>query len=168
MLNVNVTDRRRVVVAVIATLVAVPSLWLVNRSSSGGDIVAATQPTGALDTVLEDPLAPSNPVFLEGPTSPQNPVVVQIGIPSPPAGQRVEGTVVYQRNVGALADTCSSALPFNVTMTVQNLNNGREVTCVNRAPAVLPAGQTLMLSTEQFLTIADLADSPIPAIISWK
>jgi hypothetical protein len=144
----------------------VPSVWFLQRSNAPAAPVAAAnaEPVGS---IIEDPLAADSP-FLEGPTSPPNPAVAKIAVPTTASGQQVQGNAVYQTNVGAGADTCSSELQFNVTLTIKNLNNGREVVCVNRAPEILPEGETVKLSTEQFLVIAELVDSPVPVLITWK
>ena len=130
--------------------------------------VVSAAPGAPIASVIEDPLDASNPGFLEGPSTPPNPVAGQVGVAAQADTNKMTGTAIYQRNVGAIADTCNApGLTFLATITVTNLNNGHQLTCVNRANKLLSTGDTIQLSTDYFLKIAELVDSPIPVSITW-
>jgi len=52
-------------------------------------------------------------------------------------------------------------------LTVTNTDNGQTTTCVNSLSTPLPAGVDIVLHTDDFVLISDLADAPVPVHISW-
>ena len=56
--------------------------------------------------------------------------------------------------------------PFGSRVTVTNLDNSRSMTCT---ASVSPAGilDSVVVHVDAFLSIADLADAPVPVEISW-
>lgn len=179
MLNLDVTDRRRLVVAAALTIVALPAIWLFARgepsAGTAGPSIAgaagiATPGGGAATTppTDTDAFGTDGPIFVDGPTTPPRPAIVPIIVPASNAGQSLDGQATYKRNPDPAATSCSSALaPFNATLTITNVNNGFSWTCINRTPKVLAAGITIELTTEQFQHIAELVDSPVPVRITW-
>ena len=57
--------------------------------------------------------------------------------------------------------------PWGSTLTVTNTNNGQTTTCVNSISTPLPAGVDIVIHTDIFTSISDLADAPVPVRISW-
>lgn len=178
-LNLDVTDRRRLVVATALTIVALPAIWLFARGEPSAGTAApniagaagivtpgvgqATTPTTAADA-----FGTNEPIFVDGPTTPPKPAIVPIVVPAQNAGQSLDGQATYKRNADPTATTCSSILaPFDATLTVTNLNNGFFITCRNRVPRPLAPGLTIELTTTQFQQIAQLVDSPVPVRITW-
>ena len=47
------------------------------------------------------------------------------------------------------------------------LDNGQTTTCINTLGTPLPAGVDIVLHTDMFTLIGDLADAPVPVRISW-
>jgi hypothetical protein len=52
-------------------------------------------------------------------------------------------------------------------LTVTNTDNGQTTTCTNSISTPLPAGVDIVLHTDLFTVISDLADAPVPVRISW-
>lgn len=180
MLNLDVTDRRRLVVAAAVTIVALPAIWLFARSepSTGPATPTVAAPAGVAtpgartsrspDTA-NDPLGADEPIFVDGPTTPPRPVVVAIAVPATPPGKYIDGEATYKRNADPNATGCSAPLAgFNATLTVTNLDNGQFITCVNRNPRPLPSGVSVELTAAQFEHIAQLVDAPVHVRIQWN
>lgn len=161
------SDRRRLVVATVITIVALPTLWLTGReraSESGSSPVAMAVGGGALGDV-------NTPVFMAGPTTPPAPEL-EIASPTPVAEQG-SGRASYRRwESTVVADVrgypCQTVLaPLGTRLTITNVNNGRSVRCVN----VLlepPIGEAIVtLHTDALLAIGKLADAPLPVRVTW-
>ncbi len=179
------TDRRRFLLAAIVSLLALPALWWANRDdpstrpntgSVGVDVGGTVngEPTEP-DTVVtvESTIGKSNlpseptvldqpPIFLDGPASAAG-GVSEIAIPNPDALE----TIITRATYGTVAgpETC---LARNITsgqlITVINLDNSRSITCrVSLAPATQL--DDLVVHVDQFKTLADLTDAPIPVQI---
>lgn len=178
-MNLDVTDRRRLLVATAATLIALPAIWLFTRDEAAkGDAVPTAAvagvdtPSGVAGTTADstvDPFGTSGPIFVDGPTTPPKPAVIQIVVPAAPDGTSVDGGATYARVIGQGAeDSCSAPnAEFGATLTVTNRDNGRSITCVNRHPEVLGSGLEIKLTTAQFEQIGQIVDAPIPVRISW-
>ena len=52
-------------------------------------------------------------------------------------------------------------------MTVTTPDTGQTTTCLNSLSTPLPAGVDIVLHTDDFVLISDLADAPVPVHISW-
>jgi hypothetical protein len=166
-------------VATIATIIALPAIWLFTRgeasSGTGAPNVAAVgvatpQAGGTPSTAAApDPFGTNEPIFIDGPTTPPRPAVVQIVVPAQVPGSWAEGGASYRRSIGGGADTCSSPdAPFGIQLTVTNRDNGQQITCINRAPEPLVDGLSILLTTDQFEKIGQLVDAPIPVRITWN
>ena len=111
----------------------------------------------------------NSPIFIDGPATPPKPAVIQIVVPAEVPGENVEGGATYRSDVTAQADTCSvPGAPFGALVAVTNRDNGRTVSCVNRAPIPLAAGLAIQLNAIQFAEIGSLMDAPIPVRITWN
>ena len=111
----------------------------------------------------------NSPIFIDGPTTPPKPAVIQIVVPAAVEGDFVEGGASFKSAIGEATDTCSAPnAPFGATLTVTNRDNGRAITCVNRAPVGLTAGLEIQITAAQFSQLAQLIDAPIPVRITWN
>ncbi len=168
----NPFDRRRLALASIFTVAALPALWMINRNdpdSAAPSLGAAGVPqVGANEAPTTSAYTPNPPIFLNGPASGADPAVVDIIIPPGPTATEAKGKASFRRYADATRRPCSTALaPWGVTLTVTNTDNGQVTTCVNSISTPLPAGVDIVLHTDMFTMISDLADAPVPVRISW-
>jgi len=174
-LNLDLADRRRLLLAAAVTVIALPTIWFFTRSTPSGRsagssvaVAGATEtsgPTDSGDAVFDT----TDPIFVDGPTTPPKPAVVQIVVPAQVEQGHIDGGATYKRTIGDRPDTCAAPnAPFNRKLTVTNRDNGRSITCVNRAAQSLGKGLEIMLTTDAFGQIARLIDAPVPVRISWQ
>jgi hypothetical protein len=177
--TLNSADRRRIALATVVSLVALPALWLMQQDdpAPGSPGVAAAGVDGGLPAPAEasgDPgatvLQPADPAYLGSPlTTPPSPEVLTINVPSADVTGVVPGRAHYRR----ITDTdrprpCASPVaPLHVELTVRNVDNGRSTTCVNVSIAPLDPGIVVVLHTDVFLEIADLVEAPLPVELAW-
>lgn len=166
-------DRRRVVVASVFTLVALPALWLLNRESaatSGSPSVGAAGveiKSGAdvpPDTTVYQPEAPS---FVGGDEAPVPPAAVVIAVPPPTSANQVTARASFHRYTAGSRQCTTLLAPDGALLTVENVDNGQSTTCTNTLGMAMPTGADLVLHTEVFGEIGDLADAPLPVHVSW-
>ena len=168
-----VHDRRRVVVASVFTLAALPALWVFNRESaatSGAPSVGAagvevkSGADAAPDTTAYEP---EPPLFVGGDEVPVPPVAVVVAVPPPTSANQVTARASYHR-FSAGSRQCTTLLaPDGALLTVENIDNGQTTTCTNSLGAAMPAGADIVLHTEVFAEIGNLADAPLPVQLSW-
>lgn len=169
----NTYERRRVALASIFTLVALPALWVFNRSDSarnGAPAVAAAgvDAQAGSNTAPPDTYQPETPVFLGNKPAPEAPAVVNVVVPPVETGNSVDTKASYRRYPDATTNPCTTLLvPFNTLITVTNLDNGQSVQCFNSFGTALPAGVEIVLHTDLFVKISDLADAPAPVRLTW-
>ena len=168
----NPYDRRRLVLASIFTVVALPAMWIINRDDAGSAapaVGAAGVPrVGASKAPSTTGYTPDPPIFLNGPPSGASPAVVDIIIPPGPTATEATGKASFRRFDNPITRPCTSALaPWGKTLTVTNTDNGQTTTCLNSISPPLPAGVDIVLHTDVFTSISDLADAPVPVRISW-
>lgn len=162
----NSAERRRVTLASVFTVVALMGLWIANRSSSAasGDTATSVAATPPPTTAYE----PSAPLFVGGDEAPTPPQVVQIAVPPKPSANEVLMKASFHRYQDATVAVCTTLLaPDGATLRVVNLDNGQVVTCANRLGMAVPAGADIVIDTNVFTRIGDLADAPIPVRVSW-
>lgn len=167
-------ERRRLVLATILTLVALPALWLMSRDEGSvapnvatagvvvengtrTDVSDVTDPSNSAGTAAA--LGEHDPVFLDGPSAPQG-GVAPIAVPAPPHEEVRLASATYRSTVGRQ----SCLVPFVPTgtrLTIVNLDNNRRTECVT---VYSPASEVddVVLHTDTFLELADLTDAPIP------
>ena len=173
-------ERRRLVLATILTLVALPALWLMSRDegsvapnvATAGVVVENGTRTDVSD--VTDPstsAGPSNsggiaaalgehePVFLDGPSAPPG-GVAPIAVPAPPHEEVRLATATYRSTVGR-GSCLVRFVPTGTRLTIVNLDNNRRTGCV---AIYSPASEVddVVLHTDTFLELADLTDAPIP------
>jgi hypothetical protein len=171
----NAFDRRRVVVASVFTLVALPALWVFNRESAatstspnvgaaGLDVGAGLHDTAPSTTAYE----PSPPLFVGGDDAPNPPGLIDIAVPPAPGANDLLMKASYHRYIGAVGVPCTTLLaPDGAALTVTNVDNGQTAKCTNTLGLAVPAGAEIVLDTALFATIGDLADAPVPVRVRW-
>lgn len=162
----NSAERRRVTLASVFTVVALMGLWISNRSSSqaaGGtatSVAGTPPPTTAYD--------PATPMFVGGDEAPKPPEVVQIAVPPKPSANEVLMKASFHRYQDVAVAACTTLLaPDGATLRVVNIDNGQSVNCANTLGMAVPAGVDIVLDTNVFTRIGDLADAPVPVRVSW-
>jgi hypothetical protein len=168
----NPYDRRRLVLASIFTVAALPALWVINRNdadSAAPKVGAAGVVRVGTDTAPPtSSYTPDPPIFLDGPSNGAGPAVVDIVIPRGPTATEATGHATFRRYADPSRRPCTTSLaPWGSTLTVTNTNNGQTTTCVNSISTPLPAGIDIVIHTDIFTSISDLADAPVPVRISW-
>jgi hypothetical protein len=182
------SDRRRLVVAVAITVIALPSLWLMSRSGSSGAPNLATAgvaiaPDGAGSVADESPVTsqPPSPAA-SPPTTDVDPMgsipaaVVQsppatagsvaIAVPGGTDATFAVGDASYRSSIRDASTCIVRDAPFGTTVTVTNRNNNRSIVCRASVPAA-GTDEAVVLATSRFNEIADLTDAPIPVDIDW-
>ncbi|MFZ4718621.1 MAG: hypothetical protein ACOYMR_04310 [Ilumatobacteraceae bacterium] len=169
----NSSDRRRVVLASVFTLVALPALWALNRDTTaasptvgaaGVDVGDANEGTEPSTTAYQ----PETPLFVGGDENPTRPAVIDVNVPPPPGANEAIGKASYHRYAGLGVSVCTSlTAPDGAELTITNLDNGQTTTCTNTLGMALPAGSDVVLNTAVYVLIGDLADAPIPVRLSW-
>lgn len=179
MTDFNYAQRRRLAVAAAITAIAVPVVFLLG--DGGGDgaetattvtVVGAPQlPSADPNAVVEvggeaavtDPMGTPPIGFLEeSPNVQQDPATIAV----PRVGQSVTGTASFRRNLRSRTLCQAKDVPFNSTLQITNLDNGRTVRCINSVGGTEPIAD-VVLHADAFLLIADLTDAPVPVEISW-
>jgi hypothetical protein len=170
----NRFDRRRVALASVFTLVALPALWVFNRSdpsrsaAPNAAVIGAPSGGGAVAPPSTEAYVPEVPVFLGNSPAPAEPAVVNIAVPALPEGNILETRASYRRYPDATNSPCTTTLvPYNTLLTVVNINNGQAIQCLNTFGTALPVGVEIVIHTDQFMKISDLADAPTPVRITW-
>jgi hypothetical protein len=158
----NYRDRRRANLAIVVTVVAIPALWFASRDESN----ASAPASGASQPPPTSVYQPKTPVFIDSRPPAVPPAAVDVLVPSKPTGQQAEGRANYRRFDAD--DICSTLLaPAQTKLTVYNVDNGREVTCTNIGDVLMPAATDIVIDTDLFSKLSDLADAPITVRISW-
>ena len=156
------------------TLLALPTIWLVNRDDDGpsssrrpnvavvgidpGEAEGGASSEGAQASSF-DPMGESGAMYLEPGTTlvPPDSVVLVIGSSPDQAVATARGS--YRRSVPSR--TCMfNGLPGGEHVTVVNVANGRSIECTT-APYDGARADVLMMNTVQFQLIADLTAAPI-------
>jgi hypothetical protein len=155
-------ERRRIVFATAFTVVALPSIWILDRSDAGGspNVASAEQPSITA--------GPETPIFLETNGPAQAPVIVAPATPVTTGANVNTGKASYQRYNGLTPNSCTATgVPLNQQITVVNLDNGLQLTCTNSVSRTTQANVIITIDTDLFSTIADLSDAPVPVQIDW-
>lgn len=178
------SDRRRVILAAVATAVALPFV-LPNRANTpasapvlgGQDLGAELRPADPADPAAStssiESLPPSTIPFIVGPSTSAEPAPILIGVPAPAGANERTGFAGYRSfppSYQALPRPCwvpPQSARAGTTVTITNLNNARSTTCVVALIAQLPDGHVVGVGEAVFSEIADLIDSPIPVKIIW-
>lgn len=169
--------RRRVAFATVLTLVAIPAYLMLGRDAAD----SSTSVTGESDTTLAmtgaestvaftlPPTTIAEPIFLDDDVVIVPPAVIDVVRPEPTSDNRLEGRATFQRFETTTAERlCTSyAMPDGTLLTVTNVANGLSATCRNRWGTPLASGVDVVLDTDLYTSIADLADAPIFVRLTW-
>jgi len=157
----------------VITLLALPTIWLVNRDEAGpssprpnvaavgidpGEADEASTSPGAAAATDFDPMGASGAMYLEPATSvvPPDSPVIAVGTFPDEAIATARGS--YRRD-GA-ADTCLfNGLPGGEDVTIVNVANGRSVECTTSV--FQGDSDMLIMHVSRFQKIADLTAAPI-------
>lgn len=170
------SDRRRLVAASLFTVLALPALWALNResaSSSGAPSVGAAgvevaAPIGDAAAPTTQPYEPQRPSFVGGEVEPTlPPAVVNVAVPPAPGDRETLARASFRRYVAGSRQCTTLLAPDGATLTVVNVDNGQVTTCTNTYGIAVPFGADMVLHTEVFSEIGDLADAPLPVRVSW-
>ena len=147
-------DRRRVVVASLFTLAALPALWVFNRESaatSGSPSVGAAGVdinSGGQAAPITNAYQPEPPLFVGGDEQPILPEAVNVAVPPPAGINQVLAKASFRRyTAGSRQGTTLLATPL--------------------LQRPLELGADIVLHTDVFGEIGDLADAPLPVHVSW-
>ena len=157
--------------ASVITLLALPTIWLVNRdeggpSSSRPNVAVVGIDPGEADADTPDseaeafdPMGDSDAMYLEPGTTvvPPDSVAVVVGTSADEQVATARGT--YRRSVAQ--GTCMfNGIRGGESVTVVNVANGRSVECTT-TPFETTEADVLVMNTAMFQKIADLTAAPI-------
>jgi hypothetical protein len=163
----NATDRRRITLVALLTLVTVPAVIFFTRGEPQAEVatvaVAGVNVDSDATTTTETPA----PVFLEGPAGIAPTGTAVIAYPSAD-NVGITGLATFSSFNGAPSTVCNAPIaPYGTTLVVKNLNNGRSIACSNVMMPSTPANVSIVLHTRLFVELSDLVNAPIPVSINW-
>ncbi|MDQ3737670.1 MAG: hypothetical protein M3337_00690 [Actinomycetota bacterium] len=164
--------------ACLLTLVALPTVWLLNRDDGAdGDQMADTTeapvesaPTtrsDALSPATVDPMALDESIYLSGDGTEQPDVVVDVAVAPAEEGEVMSARATFSSNFTAAALCVGGPGEIGTVLTVTNVNNNRSTDCtmVSGARIIEPEPGTIVLERSAYLQIADASDAPVPVEI---
>jgi hypothetical protein len=177
-LNLDRADRRRVTLASVVTLLALPSLFIMNRDDPTGPATVA--PAGVVVAPEAAPLTTPAPhqamgtvggAFLQSPEIPaERPRTegepIAVAVPAARPGVFVSSRATYRRSIPSTSVCLVSDAPHAARVTITNVDNGRSITCVASVTGV-GSRDPVVVHTDSFTRIADLSDAPIHVEITW-
>ncbi len=177
-LRVGTIDQRRIVMAAVATLVALPFLLREGTGAGRPEAVAAVTVGGGN---LAGRLAPSGKPAPDagpaaapapaatGPDAPVTPITIATPIPEGPNTRRGSASFTRLASSPVVGDQLCLApdIPRNTKVTVLNLDNGHSTFCYVVGAAPVRPGQVIVLGSSVLEQLADVAQAPIPVRISW-
>lgn len=180
-MTLNAADRRRITLATLVSMVALPALWFMQKDDSapGNAAVAVAAVDGGLpapaDTEApsapESSPGPADPAFLGAPdaTLPAPTDVLAVNVPPLEVSNVIPAIADYRRfGEPGMQRACATPLAqLGAEVTVRNVDNGRTATCHNVSIAPLNGEILIVLHTDVFLELADLIDAPLPVELSW-
>lgn len=174
MLRFEHDDRRRIAFATALTVVALPSLWLMSRdtSSTAPNVASVGVPVADPDEPPRtdrpealDAMGDAGTSYLDGPSgsATRQPITLAVSGLADPSSSEMEAT--FNQNVSR--GTCLLAPgAYGTRITVTNRDNQRSYECRVVTTDLVAAG-TVVLHTDAYTSIADLADAPVPVAIDW-
>jgi hypothetical protein len=165
--------------ATAATVLALP--FLLDQSSRGTPGLAAApggradiagqlpRPSTDADTTLPDNAA----LVTLAPNAATTTQQIVIAVPtSPPEGSMfTKGRAGYRTWQSVNGRPCLfNGAPTNTVLTLTNLDNGRQTTCMVAAGLADAAtsGLVIVLDSSLFQDLADLVEAPIPVRVAWN
>jgi hypothetical protein len=165
-------------VASFITLVALPSLWLMNRDDPTGPATVA--PSGVVVASENAPVATPAPhrsmgtvggAFLESPEVPversrtaDEPIAV--AVPAARSGVFMSTRATYRSSIPSSSVCFVADAPYGARVTVTNVDNGRSISCI-ASVSNLGNRDPVIVHTDSFIQVADLSDAPIHVEITW-
>ena len=163
----NVTDRRRITLVGLLTLVTVPAVLYFTRGEPQAEVATVAAAGVEVGSNQSETSEPPGPVFLNGPASLAPTGTAVIAYPSA-ENAGVNGLATFSSFNGAPNTVCNAPLaPYGMTLVVKNLNNGRSIACSNVMMPTTPANITIVLHSRLFVELSDLVNAPIPVSINW-
>jgi hypothetical protein len=169
----------RIALATVATVIALPLLVSDLTSGEDGAAPVAAVPGGAdiagslraaASSAATGPAAVSEQRSnLPQATSPTDPAVLEIAVPDSLPASSAKGLAGY-RHLGRRGGVpaCASPLaPVGARVTIVNVDNGHQVTCLVTTPAVLRTGHVIAVDSSGFVQLSDPVQNPIPVRITW-
>ena len=163
-------------VATVLTVAALPFLWSAKHDQAAGSTgaLATTSAIGGL-AIGRPPeeISPElvEPAFLGGSIETVVPQPLRYDVSPTPTGRLLVGKAGYRRlTVGSSEDrnVCQTSLvPFNARIVVTNTDNGYKIECYNLVTKPTDSDLVIVLDTDAFVLLTDLAESPIPVELSW-
>ena len=156
------SERRRTILLGILTLIAVPAIFFATRDddavSDGSDAELVVGDNGPSRPPLV--ATDAEPTFLDGPAADPNPGVAEIAVPPQPETDPIRLSASYRSSVAGVRSCLVKELRSGLTVTIENLDNGRSISCVT---SVAPFTQTedVVMHTDTFRLLADLTEAPI-------
>ena len=168
-------QRRRVAIAAAITVIAVPSVVLLNRGTESTDAAATGQTlVGTAPPVIEERPATAPAVTdamgttaIDAEARLDEPIIdepARIAIPRLP--QAIDGSATFRSDIITTTVCQVKGVPFNTQVTITNLDNSRSVQCFAAVGGPEPDDDVVM-HPEAFLQIADITDAPVPVRITW-
>ena len=171
----NTFDRRRVAVASLITVSVLALFWVFSSGSSNGDksSAASCAPDCADDAGNSAPsttaYVPFPPLFVGGEDDAALPDPISIATAPEPNPNEIVTTTQFVRINDLTTRRCSTMLaPEGALLTVLNVDNGQATTCTNTQGIDVPPGVDMVMGTDAFALIGDLADAPLPVRVSWE
>ena len=165
-------DRRRLALATLLTVLALPLLWSSKDSSSPGTQLAVTG--GPTQSELNTPFEATDDAaaFLSAPVASGAGDVITIDIAAPQSGNHLHGRATYRNWPDGLSNgesrPCGSPyIPFGSRIVVTNTENGKTVACTNVTTRPLAGETSIIIDTATFVELADLTDAPLVVDLSW-
>ena len=163
-------DRNRILVAAVFTALVLPITWVASAGSTSN--TQNTQPVEITTTTIDSGLITDAdtdlPANLEGPQTQVQTGQGQVAFPSQQPSNSYRGLASFKLLPEAAQSGCATnAVPLGTRVTVQNLNNGRKITCTNINIGYIPAGVDIVLHTKLFGNLANLVDAPLPVELTW-
>ena len=182
----NDIDRRRLLLAAIITLVAVPAFFVFSQRDGGdgdgggdsatatvaaGNVInpvaaqatqaATTEPPPGSDSQLPPMQVPDDdPIFMNGPVAIEEDEIAEVAVPAQPSIPPLVIDASYRSTIPGTRSCLVLGVESGRTVRVTNLDNGRSITCVTSTPPRTQRDELLM-HTEAFEQLADLTDAPI-------
>jgi len=172
-MNLDPTDRRRIIAVSALTVMALPALFLAAGSDDGSPNVAtagvelnesaddASLPGGTSALTPDAADAASDLVYMSGPQS-VGPGVPQVAVPADP-GTRILASATYTSDrLDRSRCNVSEGVTTGDRLRVVNVANNRSVECTAvLSPVGDGDGVSLLMHKDLYTQVADVTDAPI-------
>lgn len=161
----SIYERRRATVLAVVTVAVLGFAWA-NRADDSSATVTESTITATTSPPIVDESIP-DPVILGGPAPLAPSGSAAIAYPAVDPNEQT-GLATFSSLGYTQSPVCySTVVPAGASITVTNVNNGRNVKCTSVFSLLVPPGMAVMLHSTVFTKIANLIDAPIPVKITW-